>query len=67
MLCSCGKRAVKRKSEKREEKKASKLDALHFYSVPDGRDCREKGQALRKEDERERGEAVSSWWLVAGS
>ena len=39
---------------------------MHFYTVPDGRDCREKGQALRKEDERERGEAVSSWWLVAG-
>ena len=32
-----------------------------------GRDCRAKGQALRKEDERERGEAVSSWWLVASS
>ena len=39
---------------------------MHFYIVPDGRVCREKGQALRKEDERVRGEAVSSWWLVAG-
>ena len=37
---------------------------MHFYIVPDGQDCREKGQALRKEDERERDEAVSRWYCI---
>ena len=57
----------KKKIEKEKRGNGRKLNSMHFYTVPDGRDCREKGQALRKEDERERGEAVSSWWLVAGS
>ena len=51
--------------EKREERKWPETKFNAFYSVPDGRNCRENSQALRQKDERERGEAVSSWWLVA--
>ena len=52
--------------QKREEKRerrgnARKLGSLHFYSVPDGRDCREKGRALG-----ERTEESKVKQLVAG-
>ena len=59
-----GKREESR--EKREEKREKrgngrKLDSLHFYSVPDGRDGREKGRALG-----ERTEESKVKQLVAG-
>ena len=47
-------RAVKKKRSKREEKKASKLDALHFYRVPTGRivEKRHKSWGKRTEESR---------------
>ena len=42
--------------EKRENRR--KLDSLHFYTVPEGRDGREKGRPLgeKREDSREKRE-----------
>ena len=35
---------------------------MHFYTVPDGRDCREKGQALRRTKESEVKQLVAGGW-----
>ena len=47
-------RAVKKKRSKRDEQKASKLDALHFYRVPTGRivEKRHKSWGKRTEESR---------------
>ena len=51
-------RAVKKKRSKREEKKASKLDALHFYRVPTGRNEEKMHKSSGKRTEESRVEQL---------
>ena len=62
MLDGLKKEESREKREETREKRENRrnLDSLHFYTVPEGRDGREKGRPLGEQREERRGKSAEN-------